>query len=153
MTTRRASRPRCRALWAIAYLLLQIHCISATFFVRNCIDISQAEYRRTNETSLTLEGGKTAEIVFSPDGAKVLNCHRFNRKERLQISSFIRDEWAEDGIHERSVQSLESEIALHAFSYRLGIAKDRAKDADLGIYGDGRWYISAGCSLIQVLGL
>lgn len=152
-TTRRASRPRCRAFWIAIYLPLQLLCVSVTFFVRNCIDIGKAEYEVIAESSLMLEGGKRAEILFSPDWAKVLDCYRFDREERLQICTYIRDIWAEDGIRERSVQSLESELALHAFSYRLGVATEHTEDADLDVRGDPRWYVSAGYSIIEFLGL
>ena len=106
-----------------------------------------------DETSIVLNGGKRAEILFLPDRAKVLDCYQFNRKERFQISSYIYETWEKDGIKERSAQNLESELALHAFSYRLGIAKENSKDADLDILGDERWYVSAGYTFIEVLGL
>ncbi len=126
--------------------------MSVTFFVRNAIALSGMKCVR-EESGIVLNGGKRAEILFLPDGARVIDCYRYNREERFQISSYIYEKWYEDGFHERSAQSLESELALHAFSYRLGIAKENSKDADLDIKGDDRWYVFAGYSLIEVLGL
>jgi len=101
-----------------------------------------------------LRDGKECEIVFLPDAARVMDCQRFDRKERFEIAAYVDESWRRMGLtHLRSVQSLEAELAFHVFSYRLGIEKERAINADLNRDKDERWYVVASYNAIEALGL
>lgn len=128
-------------------------CVSVTFFVRNVSDIRRSAFCGNEAGSITLDTGKVVDVVFYEDSVKVKDCHLYGRKERLAICGYIQRELSERGIHERSVQSLEAELALHAICYRLGIRRKQAVDADLDIHGDERWYVRAGYSLLEVFGV
>lgn len=114
--------------------------------------IRHASYEVIDSSSISLSGGKSCEILFLEDSVKVMDCHRFNRKERLEICSYIHEGLSGKGIHERSIQSLEAELAFHAYCYRLGIESEHSKDADLDVKEDPRWYVVAGYSFLEVLG-
>lgn len=102
--------------------------------------------------SIALHDGKIVRIAFYEDCVKVSDCYLYGRKERLAICGYIQRELSDRGFHERSVQSLSAELALHSICYRLGIKREQAVDADLDIYGDERWYVRAGYSLLEVFG-
>ena len=137
----------------IAYLLVQMLCVSVTFFVRNVNDIGKAGCLVSECGNITLSSKKVVDIVFSEKSVKVKDCYLYGRKERLAICSYIYRELSGRGFHERSVQSLSAELALHSICYRLGIRREQAVDADLDVYGDKRWYVTAGYSLLEVFGI
>ena len=151
MTIRKRDRRRCR--WAVAYILIQLLCLSVTFFIRNANDIGKADCRVTGSGNVTLNGNKTVDIAFYDGSVKVKDCYLYGRKERLAICGYIYQELSSRGFHERSIQSLEAELALHSICYKLGIRKEQAVDADLDVYGDERWYVAAGYSLLEVFGV
>jgi hypothetical protein len=149
---RRATKPRCKAL--IAYLIVQILAFSATFFIRNAIDVSTMGHSGGLYEGSALRDGKECEIVFLPDAARVMDCQRFDREERFEIAAYVDEFWRRMGLpHLRSVQSLEAELAFHVFSYRFGIEKERAVNADLNRDKDERWYVVASYNAIEALGL
>ena len=151
MTTRNRESRRCR--WVVFYLLLQMACVSVTFFVRNVTDISKSVCMVNETGNIALDTGKVVDVVFSDGSVQVKECYLYGRKERLAICGYIQSELSDRGFHERSVQSLEAEFALHAICYRLGIRGKQAMDADLDIHGDERWYVRAGYSLFEVFGV
>ena len=151
MITRNRDRPRCR--WLCFYLLIQAICVSVTFFVRNTNDIRRADFSVNENGNIVLPYGKDVGIAISEDSVKVRDCYLYGRKERLAICSYIYQGLSERGFHERSIQSLSAELALHAICYRLGIIREQAVDADLDIHGDERWYVRAGYSLLEVFGV
>jgi hypothetical protein len=114
--------------------------------------IRHARYEVIDSSSISLSGGKRCEVIFEENAVKVMDCHRFGREERLEICSYIHEGLSGKGIHERSIQSLEAELAFHAYCYRLGIEREHSKDADLDVKEDPRWYVVAGYSLLEVLG-
>lgn len=139
--------------------MFQLICLSVCFFIRNSIDINNCDsfdaYRVSdNEIVLNLSSNTVSRLMFKDNEAIVFDCYSFNRKERLQICSFINDEWKRMGIpHRRSIQSLEAEVAFHSYSYKVGIRMESAKDASLGYEDDPRWYVDIATSTIEVLGL
>lgn len=148
--------------WAsffLGYGLLQVFSLSICFFIRNSLDINRygcfdAYQVGDNEVVLRLNSEKESRLKFDSCEAIVFDCYSFNRKERLQICSFINDEWKRMGIpHRRSIQSLEAEVAFHSYSYKMGIDMKSAKDANLGYEDDPRWYVDIATSAIEVLGL
>jgi hypothetical protein len=148
---------RCHRLKiAIAYALLQIVALSAAFFVRNWLDLSTkggAEPSEAgDETVLLLSSGGTSHIRFGDENATVFDCYLLSRKERLNVVSYIQERWKGEGKHRRSSQSLEGELALHSFAYRLGIDRESSKDADLGVYEDERWSVRELSGLIEFMG-
>ncbi len=151
MTTRKRDRRRCR--WVAAYLLIQMFCVSVTFFIRNASDIGKADCLAIENGNITLSSEKVVSVVFSEKSVKVKDCYLYGRKERLAICSYIYGELSDRGLHERSIQNLEAELALHSICYKLGIRREQAIDADLDVYGDERWYVAAGYSLLEVFGV
>ena len=141
MTTKRAKAKRYRIVFS--YLLLQLFAISITFFVRNEIIISSFGDIK-EETSLN--------VTFTPNGAIVKDCYLLTREERYRAAVYINREWKKMGTHHRSVQSIESEIQLHRISYLLGIKKDQAKNADIDLVEDERFYVRACYKALQVFG-
>lgn len=150
MKAKRKKKGRCR--WILAYLLLQMIALSSTFFCRNLNTLKKVGNKEFVDNQLVLRSGKQCKIRFFKDSAKVVDCYLYDWNERLEIASYVREIWKKEGYKERSAQSLEAEIALHALSYRLGIKKKQAVDADLDIHGDSRWYVYAGYSFIEVFG-
>ena len=141
MTTKRTKAKRCRIVFP--YLLLQLFAISVTFFVRNEITISRFG-DIPEEASLN--------VAFTPNGAIVRDCYLLSREERYRTAVYINREWRRMGIHHRSAQSIESEIQLHRISYLLGIKKGQAKDADIDLEEDERFYVRACYKALQVFG-
>ena len=143
----------------LGYALLQISSLSFCFFIRNSLEINKFSCFDTyksgdNEVVLRLNSEKESRLMFKDGEAIVFDCYSFNRKERLQICSFINDEWKGMSIpHRRSIQSLEAEVAFHSYSYKMGIDMKSAKDANLGYEDDPRWYVDIATSAIEVLGL
>lgn len=151
MKTKRKKKGTCS--WIIVYIFLQLICLSSTFFGRNLNTLKKVGNQTFAENQLTLRSGRRCEIRFYEDSAKVVDCYLYDREERLEISSYVRDVWKKEGYKERSALSLEAEIAFHAWCYRLGIGKEQAVDADLDIHGDKRWYVYAGYSFMEVFGI
>lgn len=151
MSIRKKDRRRCR--WVVAYLIIQMFCVSVTFFLRNVSDIGKADCHATESGNIALSSEKVVSIVFSEKSVKVKDCYLYGRKERLAICRYIYQELSDKGFHERSVQSLEAELALHSICYKLGIRREQAIDADLDVFGDERWYVTAGYSLLEVFGV
>ena len=151
MSTRKKDSRRCR--WAVAYILVQLLCLSATFFIRNASDIGKADCLAIENGNITLSSEKVVSVVFSDKSVRVRDCYQYGRKERLAICSYIYQELSSRGFNERSVQSLEAELVLHSICYKLGIRREQAIDADLDVYGDERWYVAAGYSLLEVFGV
>ncbi|MCI1734248.1 MAG: hypothetical protein LKM30_00720 [Bacilli bacterium] len=148
--------------WAsffLGYGLLQLFSLSICFFIRNSLDINRygcfnAYQVDDSEVVLRLDSERESRLKFDNCEAVVFDCYLFNRKERLQICSFINDEWKRMGIpHRRSIRSLEAEVAFHSYSYKIGIDMKSAKDANLGNEDDPRWYVDIATSAIEVLGL
>ena len=159
MPMRRKNHSKRWVSFLIGYALIQLLSISICFFIRNSLDISRYSYfdayqAGDNEVVLRLDSEKESRLKFDSCEAVVFDCYSFNRKERLQICSFINDEWKRMGIpHRRSIQSLEAEVAFHSYSYKMGIDMKSAKDANLGYEDDPRWYVDIATSAIEVLGL
>lgn len=127
--------------------------LSNVFFVRNALEIRDSDWNVIDENTIALPSGKEAFVYFREDGAEVMGCHGYSREERFAICSYVADTWKKEGIRERSVQSLEAEMALHSICYRLGIEKEKAKDAYLDKKEDERWYVSASVNIVEAMGL
>jgi hypothetical protein len=136
--------------------LLGVAAIGLTFSIRNWLDLSAKGGAEPlvgeEETVLAFEGGKRVDILFGEENATVVDCFLLSRKERLYVVSYIQGRWGEQGKHGRSSQSLEGELALHSFAYRLGIDRGSSKDADLGVHEDERWYVKELSGLIEFMG-
>lgn len=92
-------------------------------------------------------------IEVYPDRAVVKDCYRLNRRERYKAAMEIDRRWEEMGIdHERSIQSIESEINLHRIAYFLNVRVNQAKDADIDLAEDGRFIVRASYKALMVLG-
>jgi hypothetical protein len=136
--------------------LVQVATLSLAFSIRNWLDLSAkggAEPSEVcDETVLLLSSGGTSRIRFDDESATVVDCYLLSRKERLNVVSYIQERWRGEGKHGRSSQSLEGELALHSFAYRLGINKESSKDADLGVHEDERWCVRELSGLIEFMG-
>lgn len=153
MSLRRKSNRRCRIKWILAYLAIQLFCFSSYFFSRNMMFLSDTTYKIISKETISLNGRKRCDILFLPTSCRVIDCYKYNQRERFQICSYIYKELYLIGFHERSIQSLEAELALHVYCYNLGIEIDHSKDADLDVYGDSRWYVMASYSFLEILGI
>ena len=148
----RASRLRC-SLWLLSYLWLQLLCLSITGFLHSELDFLRLKEATAQSESLVLPSGEECQILFSPGGASVKYCYRYDREERFLISDFIYHQWDGEGLHERSRQSIESELALHSLAYRVGIAKEHSVDAEIDTKEDDRWWVSGCALLLETLGI
>ncbi len=151
MTTRRANSRRCR--WILFYIGIQLFSFSSFFFSRNLLTIRHVSYEVIDSTSIILYGGKKCVLFFLPESVRVMDCYLYSRKERFEICTYIQKELSKIGFHERSIQSLEAELAMHVYCYRLGLFVDHARDADLDIKADLRWYVYAGYSFLEIFGI
>jgi len=163
MSTGRACRPRCRREgkdsrrpWLYAYFALQSLAFLLCLFIRTEIQLSYAEKPSVSaeKETIVLSDGKEARICFGEDSAKVVNCFLFDNQERFEICSYIRKNL--EGTPKnanRSLHSLEAELSLHAYAYRLGIEPGKSKDADLDYSEDSRWYVRMATSFFEVAGL
>ena len=92
-------------------------------------------------------------IEVYPDRAVVRDCYHLNRRERYQAAMEIDRRWKGMGIgHERSIQSIESEINLHRIAYFLNVRVSQAKDADIDLAEDSRFIVRASYKALMVLG-
>lgn len=164
MNTRRANRPRCRREektnrkwpWLYAYFALQVLFFVLCLFIRTEIQLGYAgkSFSSEDKETIVLSDGKEARIRFDDASAKVMDSFRFDSQERFEICSYILKSL--DGTPRqtnRSIQSMEAELSLHAYAYRLGIEKGKSKDADLDYSEDPRWYVRMATSLFEVAGL
>lgn len=141
MTTRRNGGWRCSL--ASLSLFVPLLLISVTSIVRNRISMSGVDD--------SLQDSSHIEVF--PDRAVVKDCYRLNRRERYQAAMEINRRWKEMGIsHQRSVQSIESEINLHRIAYFLNVRVSQAKDADIDPAEDSRFIVRASYKALMVLG-
>lgn len=163
MITGRANNRRCRSAkgesrmpWLYAYFALQSLTFLLCLFVRTKIQLGWAGTPGTEKEGerIVLSSGKKAKVLFGEDCAKVVDCYRFDRRERFEICSYIRGS-LESGQKrtERSLHSLEAELSAHAYAYRFRIEPERSRDADLDFEEDERWYVRMATSFFEVAGL
>jgi len=163
MITGRANRLRCRSErkssrrpWLYAYFALQSLTFLLCLFVRTEIQLGWAETSEIEKEGerIVLSNGKEAEVFFGEDSAKVVDCYRFDRRERFEICSYIRESLESSQKRTgRSLHSLEAELSAHAYAYRFGIEPERSRDADLDFDEDERWYVRMATSFFEVAGL
>lgn len=95
-----------------------------------------------------------AELSINESFASVKDCYLFDKSERREICSYVDKTWKDMGLpHQRSMESLEAELSLHKACYLLGIEKKKAKNAELEIREDPRWYVRAATNVFEVFGL
>ena len=124
-------------------LFVPLLLISVTSVVRSRISMSGVED--------SLQDSSYIEVY--PDRAVVKDCYRLNRRGRYQVAMEIDRRWKEMGIeHERSIQSIESEINLHRIAYFLNVRVSQAKDADIDLAEDSRFIVRASYKALMVFG-
>lgn len=139
MTTKESKGWRCSFL--SLSLMVPLFLIALTSIIRSQIAIDGA--RNPSLDSSYVE-------VF-PDRAVVKDCYRLTKKERYQAAIEINRSWKEMGIaHQRSIQSIESEINLHRIAYYLNVRTDQAKDADIDLADDSRFIVRASYKALMI---
>ena len=97
---------------------------------------------------------KNVEIYLSDCSAKVVDCHKLSKEERIEVACFIVDYLTINNIEcDRTVNNFVAEISLHSYLYKLGIAESSTKDADLEFNEDSRWYVRTGTLFFQLFGI
>lgn len=85
---------------------------------------------------------------------KIKDCQTLSKEEQVEVVSFIIDYLESNYIYyDRTVNNFVAELSLHSYLYKLGIAEDSTKDADLEFLGDSRWYVRAGTLFFQIFGI
>lgn len=98
-----------------------------------------------------MSGGLTAEVVYYQDSLRIKDCYKLDREGRLELLSMIYSDARER--FDRTIMSMEGELAAHCYLYRLGIEKASTVDADLEYGCDDRWYVRLASALLQILGV
>lgn len=131
-----------------------ILCIGIRIATETPLEAPDSAFLEEDTVVLILSTGRKAKVRFSESGAKVIRCDRFDRKERMEISSYINEEWMRRDIpHRRSAQSLLAELSFHTYSYRMGIEREKSIDADLEYESDPRWYVNIAVAFFETMGL
>jgi hypothetical protein len=125
-------------------ILIIIISFSTTFFVRNIILI-----KKLNEYQYDLDN--VVEIYESK--AVVKDCYTLSRNDIYKTAIFINSKWKDLNIHNRSVESIVSEIELHKVLYNLGMFKSHTIDADIESTKDERLIVRISYKIIQILGI
>ena len=124
-------------------VLIIIISFSTTFFVRNRILINNLnEYYNLDNV---------VEIYESK--AVVKNCYTLSRDDIYKVAIYINSKWKDLNIHNRSVESIVSEIELHKVLYNLGMFKSHTIDADIESTKDERLIVRISYKIIQILGI
>ena len=124
-------------------VLIIIISFSTTFFVRNRILINNLnEYYNLDNV---------VEIYESK--AVVKNCYTLSRDDIYKVAIYINSKWKDLNIHNRSVESIVSEIELHKVLYNLGMFKSHTVDADIESTKDERLIVRISYNIIQILGI
>lgn len=124
-------------------VLIIIISFSTTFFVRNRILINNLnEYYNLDNV---------VEIYESK--AVVKNCYTLSRDDIYKVAIYINSKWKDLNIHNRSVESIVSEIELHKTLYNLGMFKSHTIDADIESTKDERLIVRISYKIIQILGI
>ncbi len=101
-----------------------------------------------------LSNSKTVEVRFGEDSMKIVDCYRLDREERLETLHYAYQTLGKLGLEtKRTVQSMEGELACHAYLYDFGIEKASTCDADLDYSEDPRWYVRFFSAMFQILGV
>lgn len=147
----REKRKRSKAIYA--YLTLPL----LLFLCLTCLRISLervGDKAYPYHAELVLASGKEGDIAIYDDFASVRDCARFDKEDRHEICLHIDRSWRRMGLaHLRSVESLEAELSAHCYAYRLGIERNRSKDAELERRGDKRRYVRLMAVAFEAIGL
>ena len=149
-------------LWLAVNILLVS--ISVVFFIgtwmnNENINAADREFIYSVEADetvrLTLDEGKTADLLFSRDSVKVYDSYKITRRDDiLHIVLFIREYAARKGYEvPRTNTRLYGEFRLHNLLYDMGIEREHTADADLDYSQDKRWYVNAAGNFIGWSGL
>lgn len=85
---------------------------------------------------------------------KIKDCQSLSKEEQVEVVTFIVDYLESNDIYyDRTINNFVAELSLHSNLYKLGIAKDSTKDADLEFIEDSRWYVRTGTLLFQIFGI
>ena len=128
----------------ILNILIIIISFSTTFFVRNRILI-----KNLNKYQYNLDN--VVEIYDSK--AVVKDCSILSRDDIYKVAIYINNKWKDLNIHNRSVESIVSEIELHKVLYNLGMFKSHTIDADIESTKDERLIVRISYNIIQILGI
>lgn len=128
----------------ILNILIIIISFSTTFFIRNRILINSL-----NEYQYDLDN--VVEIYESK--AVVKDCYTLSRDDIYKVSIYINSKWKDLNIHNRSIDSIVSEIELHKLLYNLGMFKSHTIDADIEVTKDERLIVRISYKIIQILGI
>lgn len=128
----------------ILNILIIIISFSTTFFIRNRILI-----KSLNEYQYDLDN--VVEIYESK--AVVKDCYTLSRDDIYKVSIYINSKWKDLNIHNRSIDSIVSEIELHKLLYNLGMFKSHTIDADIEVTKDERLIVRISYKIIQILGI
>lgn len=133
---------KCRRF--ILNILIIIISFSTTFFIRNRILINSL-----NEHQYDLDN--VVEVYESK--VVVKDCYSLSRDDIYKVSIYINSKWKDLNIHNRSIESIVSEIELHKFLYNLGMFKTHTIDADIEVTEDERIFVRISYKIIQILGI
>ena len=125
-------------------VLIIIISFSTTYFVRNRILI-----KNLNESHYDLDN--VVEIYESK--VVVKDCYILSRDDIYKVAIYINSKWKDLNIHNRSVESIVSEIELHKTLYNLGMFKSHTIDADIESTKDERLIVRISYKIIQILGI
>lgn len=128
----------------ILNILIIIISFSTTFFIRNRILINSLD-----EYQYDLDN--VVEIYESK--ALVKDCYTLSRIDIYKVSIYINTKWKDLNIHNRSIESIASEIKLHKVLYNLGMFKTHCVDADIETTEDERLIVRISYKIIQILGI
>ena len=118
----------------------------------NCICMFiRAPHEVGKRETYQMSGGLTAEVVYYQDSLKIKDCYKLDREARLELLSMIYSD-ARDRF-DRTIMSMEGELAAHCYLYHFGIEKASTVDADLEYKSDDRWYVRLASALLQILGV
>lgn len=90
-------------------------------------------------------------VVYGAEAVRVEDCYRLNKGERLELMAYVYPKLKDKT--DRSLYSLEGELAFHVYCYQYGIRKASAKDADLDYGKEKRWHVAFASSILQMLGV
>ena len=98
-----------------------------------------------------MSGGLRAEVVYYQDSLKIKDCYKLDRKARLELLSMIYSDTRDR--FDRTIMSMEGELAAHCYLYHFGIEKASTVEADLECVCGDRWYVRFVSALFQILGV
>ena len=126
-------------------------------FVRNVNYIGRLSQTNTSVSRTAyyeLSDSKTVEVRFGDSSMMIVDCYKLDRNERLETLHYAYGSLEQLALTtNRTFQSMEGELAAHAYLYDFGIEKASTRDADLDYAGDPRWYVRLLSAMFQILGV